>query len=671
MADTLPAASAELATKIKKLQGPILVLGASGFVGANLFRQLLSQRNDVVGTASRTPAWRLEGIDSKNVAIVDLLVDSNLDALLAQVNPRTVFNCVAYGAYSFETEPQLIYQTNFNFTARLLARLAKSKIACYIHAGSSSEYGDNATAPAENELTAPNSDYAVSKVAAANLIYFYGKRKSLPCANLRLYSIYGPLEDSSRLIPTLVRFGVDGKYPEFVNPEVSRDFVYIYDTCEAFVDAALNLRDKDHGESFNIGSGRKTTIRDVALLAQNLFKISEAPVFTMPNRQWDVTEWYSKPDKARERLEWSARTDFREGMHRTIEWYRSLPDKKRYEQSSKKYGLDTKHSVSAVVACHNHARTIPLVYERLRSVFGEMNIDFEIIFVDNCSGDGSDEIIRGISRNDRRVVGIVHSRDFGPEAAYLSGMEIAGKNSCLLMMAGLNDPPELIEKFVAKWREGYDVVYGQRKPAGDSGASRLGRGIFYRIFNRFSYVRVPHDAGDFSLMDKRVVAAMLRFPERSLFLRGLRAYAGFHQTGVEYERVGSDPAQSGRHRIHALRRASGGLLSFSNVPLHLVSLCGFAMLLVSAVMACVQIALHVIYPQRAASGITTVIIVVLFFGSLNLFAVSVLGEYIGRVFEEVKRRPHFIRRTFIEDGEMRWAAEALDGGSRRGGAGRS
>ena len=212
------------------------------------------------------------------------MIDSNLDTLLDEIRPRTIFDCVAYGAYSFETDSQLIYRTNFQFLTRLLSRLESRSIACYVHAGSSSEYGDNAAGPTERDPTEPNSDYAVSKVAAANLIYFYGKRKQFPCANLRLYSVYGPLEDSSRLIPNVIRHGVEGTYPTFVNPAVSRDFVYVDDVTEAFVDTALNLTAADYGESFNIGTGRKTTIGEVAAAARELFGITDEPSFTMPDR---------------------------------------------------------------------------------------------------------------------------------------------------------------------------------------------------------------------------------------------------------------------------------------------------------------------------------------------------------------------------------------------------
>ena len=133
-----------LTGKIARLQGPVLVLGGSGFVGANLLRTLLRQRGDVFGTTTRLPAWRLEELPADRVKLVDLLIDSNLDGLLDAVKPRTIFNCVAYGGYSFETNSELIYQTNFTFVTRLLARLTKRSIACYVHAGSSSEYGDAA-----------------------------------------------------------------------------------------------------------------------------------------------------------------------------------------------------------------------------------------------------------------------------------------------------------------------------------------------------------------------------------------------------------------------------------------------------------------------------------------------------------------------------------------------
>ena len=317
------ARAAELAGKIRRLQGPILVLGASGFVGANLFRSLMQSRRDVYGTTTRLPAWRLDGMPADNVRQIDLLIDSNLDSLLDGLRPRTVFDCVAYGAYSFETDSELIYRTNFHLLTRLLVRLESRSIAAFVHAGSSSEYGDNAAGPTESSATAPNSDYSVSKIAAASLLHYYGKHRGFPCVNLRLYSVYGPLEDSSRLIPNVIRHGLEGTYPTFVNAAISRDFVFTDDVTDAFVDAALNLDPAMFGDSFNIGTGHKTTIGEVAGAARDIFNIAAEPSFTMPERLWDVQDWYANTDKAQQSLGWTARTTFREGFARTIAWYQA------------------------------------------------------------------------------------------------------------------------------------------------------------------------------------------------------------------------------------------------------------------------------------------------------------------------------------------------------------
>ena len=326
---------AALEEKARALQGPILVLGASGFIGANLLQHLLKFRNDVWGTASRLPAWRLVGVPAQ-VRAVDLLADSALDELLDSVKPRTVFDCVAYGAYSFETEIARVYRTNFDLVLRLLQRLESRNIAAYVHAGSSSEYGENAAGPSEESFTAPNSHYAVSKVAAANLIYFYGKKRALPCANLRLYSVYGPMEDSSRLIPVVVRCGLQGNLPPFARPETSRDFVYIDDACQAFLDAAIGLRPSLYGESFNIASGKKMTLRDVAFAAREVFGIAATPVFSGEGRSWDLSDWFGSVDKARQRLHWQARTEFCEGLRRTAAWYSALEDTAAYQRATKK-----------------------------------------------------------------------------------------------------------------------------------------------------------------------------------------------------------------------------------------------------------------------------------------------------------------------------------------------
>jgi nucleoside-diphosphate-sugar epimerase/glycosyltransferase involved in cell wall biosynthesis len=629
-------------------------------VGANLTRRLLEHRSDVVATTSRTPAWRLEDLPARNVREFDALVALNVDRMLDEVQPRTVFNCIAYGAYSFETDGELILRTNLMSTHALLDRLAKRNIAAYIHAGSSSEYGENAAGPDEHEFLAVNSEYAVSKAACAHLIHYYGKQHGLPGANLRLYSVYGPLEDPSRLMPQIVQHGVRGELPPLVNPAISRDFVYSDDVVDAFVAAASELREDDYGDSFNVGTGRQTTIGQLAEVARELYGIEEPAEFTMPQRRWDVSDWYANSERAHKVLGWEAHTPLEQGLERMTDWYRDLSNPDRYRSATKEVALDAEHSITAVVACYRDGEAIPVMYRRLTDTFIDLGIDYEIIFVNDASPDDSEQVIREISERDRRVLGITHSRNFGSQAAFRSGMELATKNAVVLLDGDLQDPPELIPQFVAQWKAGYDVVYGRRVSRETTFFMQRAYRAFYWAFDRFSYLSIPRDAGDFSLMDRRVVQAMLQCDERDLFLRGVRAFVGFRQTGVDYVR----PKRMFGVTTNNLRRNIGwakkGIFSFSNVPLTMLSFVGTVLFLLRLVLAAAQGVLRVVAPGSAPRGATTVIILTLLFGSLNLFAIGMIGEYLARVFEEVKRRPLYVRSSIVRDGEVRLVSPSVD-----------
>lgn len=642
------------ADKIITLKGPILIVGASGFIGANLFCTLLKYRNDVFGTVSHLPNWRLENIDLANIVEGDLLSEENLENLLNRVKPKTVFNCAAYGAYSFQNDVDLIYKTNIIFTQRLIEACHERGVDCLIHAGSSSEYGALSAAPKEESALNANSHYAVTKATISNLIYFYGKKKGMKIANLRLYSIYGPYEDSSRLIPKIVLRGLEKKFIDFTNPEISRDFVYIDDACEAFIDAAFSLTPNFYGESFNIGSGVKTTIGDIANISKEVYQIDGEPQFNYPERQWDLSDWYSNSQKAEKVLGWKAKISMREGLQKMTDWARENFENYSQSISTKKPldDLDRIHSISVIIACYKDAQAILEMYQRITNVMKKLKLDYEIIFVNDCSPDNSEEVIAEISRGDWRVIGISHSRNFGSQAAFKSGLDLASKNSCVLMDGDLQDPPEMIEQFLQKWKEGFEVIYGRRIKREAPFYMQIFYKIFYQIFAAFSYINIPKDAGDFALMDKKVVEVLLRFPERDLFLRGLRAYAGFKQVGIDYVRPERKFGRTTNNIFKNIGWAKKGIFSFSYVPLNLLSAFGWAMLLVSGVAMMVQILLKYFFPDSAPHGVTTTLILVTFFGSLNLFAISILGEYIAKIFEEVKGRPHFIRKSIITRGNI-------------------
>jgi nucleoside-diphosphate-sugar epimerase/glycosyltransferase involved in cell wall biosynthesis len=636
---------------INGLQGPLLVLGASGFVGANLFNLISSVRSDVYAVVRREKNWRLTDVADEKVFVADLTDLAAVKNLIDTTEPKTIFDCIAYGAYAFEEDASLIYQTNFQSIVNFVELLAHKSIAAYVHAGSSSEYGTNCTAPREDSLCEPNSPYAVSKVAVANYLRYMGKRRSLPCVNLRLYSVYGPLEDTSRLMPNVVRNAITGHLPPLVGSQISRDFVHVHDVCAAFVMAAARMHPGLYGESFNIGTGIKTTISELAKITCAVFSIAEEPKFgVMDNRNWDLEDWYSDPRKAFEQLGWQSQIPLDEGLRSMVPWMQSLSDSD-IDNRTKKQNSQRKRSVSAVIACYKDGLAIPVMHRRLTDTFKKLGVDYEIIFVNDCSPDNSAEIISDLSQHDPRVIGITHSRNFGSQMAFRSGMELSTKDGVVLLDGDLQDPPELIESFYAEWEKGFEVVYGRRIKRDMPWYWGLLYKLFYRLFKLFSYVEIPLDAGDFSLMDKRVVGWLLNCPERDLFLRGLRAYVGFKQIGVEYTRPKRMFGITTNSLTKNIDWAKKGIFSFSNAPLTMLTSVGLILLALSIMSAITVALLRVFIPDIAPKGLTTLLIVMLTFGSLNLFAIGLVGEYVAKIMTEVKGRPKLIRAALIRNGK--------------------
>jgi dolichol-phosphate mannosyltransferase len=656
--------SAIAAADVKALRGPILVLGAGGFVGANLFLHLVAHRDDVYAVILHAPSWRLAGVKRERILEVDLTDPAAARNLVDSIRPETVFDTVAYGGYSFEADAELIHRTNYLAMVQLLELLmARPRpITAYIHAGSSSEYGRNCAAPKEDAHAEPNSHYAVSKLAAANHLFFLGKVKSFPCVNLRLYAVYGQLEDASRLIPNLVSCGIRHEYPPLVSPDISRDFIHIDDTCNAFVRAAVALRPDFYGESYNIGTGRRTTMRDLAATARTVFDIATEPQFgSMAPRAWDLTDWYGDPAKAIAAFGWSATIPLDEGLRRTAAWVRALPEGS-FASLTKRNTVQRKRSLSAIIAVYRDEPAVPIMYERLTRVFTGLGIDYEIIFVNDASPDQAGEKIRELSAKDPRVLGITHSRNFGSQMAFRSGMELSTKQGVVLLDGDLQDPPELIADFYKQWEAGFDVIYGRRVKREMPVVWGLLYKAFYRVFAAFSYIPIPHDAGDFSLIDRRVVLWLITCPERDLFLRGLRAYVGFKQCGVDYLRPERQFGVSTNNLFRLIGWAKRGIFSFSDTPLTMLTTGGVLLIGLSMLFSVIAVGLRVFLPAWVPQGFTTIELLVMWLGAINLFAIGLVGEYIGRIMAEVKSRPRLIRSGLIRNGKV---AELLPDGSVR------
>ena len=646
-----------LDNKIKNLLGPILIIGASGFIGANLLHRCFKNREDVIGTLFSGNPWRLHEVPTNNIVFLNLQDPISISSVFNRIKPKTIFDCSSFGAYSFEQDFERIHSTNYLNFISLIECISDMPLSAYIHAGSSSEYGLNASAPSETDCMIPNSHYAISKAATSLAIRYYGKVRGMPIANLRLYSVYGPYEDSSRLIPTLCEKSLQKKLPVFAHPEVTRDFVYIDDAISAFVDAALCMSLPMYGDSFNIGTGNPTSLASLANLTRKLFSIEELPQFsTNAGRAWDVKNWYADPQIAQKVLGWSATTSLEQGLIATQNWWKiHLENADFIKLTKKQQACKKKNSVSAIVACYKDELAIPIMHTRLVSVFNKLNVDYEIIFVNDSSPDNSAEVIREISARDPHVIGITHTRNFGSQSAFRSGMELASKEACILLDGDLQDPPEIIENFVHEWQAGADIVYGRRIKREMSRFNEFFYRGFYKLFSIMSEVPIPEDAGDFSLIDRAAVYWILQCQERDAFLRGLRAYVGFKQVGVDYMRPERMFGISTNSWIKNIGWAKKGIFSFSRIPLHILTALGGITCLATIGLAILSIVMRLLNPNAVPRGLTFISLLIMFFGSFAILGIGLLGEYIGKIFEETKARPSFIRRNLIMRGEIRLA----------------
>ncbi len=559
----------------------------------------------------------------------------------------TVFNLAAYGGYARQVDVEKIHKTNYFGTLNLLRALGDTGCRAFVQAGSSSEYGLNCRFPDESSELIPNSEYAVSKIAASYLVKYYGLKLNFPCVNLRLYSIYGPWEERDRLIPTLIAHGLRGEYPRFTERNISRDFVYIDDCNTAIVRAALTACITHPGASVNICSGVKTPLEQVAITAKKVFGLANDPVFGgMQNRKWDLSDWYGNPEQAKKMMGWTSTTSFEDGLKLSIEWEKAASEKLKFAHIPMK----TK-KISAIIACYRDNRSIPILHQRLTTTFRKTGYDYEIIFVNDRSPANDEEVIQGLCEKDPHVIGITHSRNFGSQSAFLSGMEVSTGDAVVLMDGDGQDPPEIIPDFIEKWEQGFDIVYGQRVKREAPLYMQLLYKLFYRFFSKLSDISIPVDAGDFSLIDRKAVNKLLNFTEKDVFLRGLRAWVGYRQTGVPYLRPERLFDKSTNNFAKNIWWAKKGIFSFSMKPLHYIQNLGIFIFLATIGLAVFYLVNYLVDPPKNAQGITTIILLILGLGSIQIISMSVLGDYIGKITEEVKSRPRYIRERIMYNGK--------------------
>jgi nucleoside-diphosphate-sugar epimerase len=305
----------------------VLVTGAAGFVGANLAGRLL--RDGHVVHTTRNPGsdhWRLSELRGALVHDIDLSVPGCAGELMEDVAPDWVFHLAAHGAYSWQTEARRICETNLLATIELADTAERCGVKAFVHAGSSSEYGFKEHPAQEHERIDPNSTYAVTKAAATSYCCHRAREGSLPAVTLRLYSVYGALEDPRRLVSVLLTQGLQRCLPPLVSPDTARDFVYVGDVCDAFVLAAERASGVA-GEIYNVGSGSQTTLRELVQCVRELLEIPVEPSWgTHAQRKWDTEIWCADTTRIARDLGWQAKTDIKDGLRRTLEIMARRPD---------------------------------------------------------------------------------------------------------------------------------------------------------------------------------------------------------------------------------------------------------------------------------------------------------------------------------------------------------
>ncbi len=322
-------------------------------------------------------------------------------------------------------------------------------------------------------------------------------------------------------------------------------------------------------------------------------------------------------------------------------------------------GIPEKTLISVVVPLFNEEENLPTLYRRLTDSLARDGELFELIFVDDGSTDATARLLKELEHGDRRVVVVQLSRNFGHQAAICAGIDQARGEAVILMDGDLQDPPEVLGSLLAKWRLGYEVVYAVRTKRKEGLAKHCAYALFYRLLRTVSDLDIPLDSGDFCLMDRVVVDTLKDMPERSRFVRGLRSFAGFRQTGVRYERAARN-AGAPKYTFRALvRLAVDGLIGFSNFPLTLITYVGAAMLSLALVMGG-WLTLHCLGSRQAPEGWSLTLFAVLMTGALQLLSLGIVGQYVQRIFTESKRRPTYIRRlTSAPSGQARSGKESL------------
>ena len=648
----------------------IFITGGTGFVGKNLLKFLIDNNinpEQVTILTRNEQKFRLQYPELSNQAWLNF-EQSDIRELRWNNHEYDYFIHAATSVID-QADSGTLFDEIIIGTKQALAFAKSAMVKSFINISSGAVYQTNISAqgltedsPLVNQLNNAKNTYAIAKVSGEHLAYLSAQSSAMKVTSLRCFCFAGSYLDAKNF--ALGEFVQKALNNEDITVQagngIYRSYLAAADLAKQIFELLIlsEIRANNY-EVFNLGSDVALNLPELAHKVVGILG-SQSQVIT-PNLANPVVNYYvPNVDKLNNVLQ-SQSIDFEQLILSTADYYRNLSLKPiepilDHDSSNQAEVLARRNSLSVIVACYNDEQAIPIMAERLVNVLTKCKLDYEIIFVSNGSSDNSIQVIQELSAQNRRVIGVTHSRSFEQtsQASFLNGMELSTKQACVLLDGDLQDPPEMIEEFVAKWQAGYDIVYGVRHKREAPFFVQIGSKVFYRLFDKLSTVRMPHDAGDFSLIDRRAVDWMLATQEHDVLIRGMRAYIGFKHIGIKYFRPERMFGKSSNNFFKLIMWLKKGIFSYSRRPLDWMTTAGFCLVGISSILAVVQIIIRILEPAATPHGVTTLMLLIMFFGSCSILAISILGEYIAKIVEETKSRPIFIRDKVIKNGHVNY-----------------
>lgn len=647
----------------------ILVTGSQGFLGSHIVARGKSLGRAMVPTcrgASRGEALQLDVCDPQSV-----------EEAFRRILPSTVIHCASYGVNYADQDPDLAMKVNICGSLRVLESAARYGTKRVVHIGSCFEYGDQAGPISEGAPLNPTAIYGATKAAVTLLLRERAKGLGIDLMVLRPFGMWGPGEPRHRLIPQVVEACLDGRPLKLTACEILRDYTYVEDMAEKIL-ALATLPQVARGMVINVGSGRGVQLRDFVLSVARVLKGEQLMHFgQLAYRPTEMMSLVADVEQSRRLLGASREILLADGVNRMVTslvasrspasphsvaydvgaspmrtFAESVSDnpceRPELPLSEAKEVRPGRQLLSIVVPCYNEEEVIGETVKRLTLLCTQIaDLDVELIFVNNDSSDSTWTQLKRFAEREPRIKLISLARNFGYQISTTAGIDAARGDAVVIMDADLQDPPELVVEMIGKWREGYDVVYGTRSTRlGESPLRMLITSWFYRLLNRISDVPIPLDTGDFRLMSRNVVNTLKAMPERDRFIRGMVSWIGFRQTAIPYRRAERFAGESKFPWSSLFSFAFDGITSFSTAPLRICAALG--LFCASLALFGILYALYIrLFTDTQVEGWAALMISVLFVGGVQLLSLGILGEYIGRIYNESKHRPLYVAREYV------------------------